>query len=70
MILIDDIVLEINKDIVKRNLCKEDFEQIYVNDQNLLYKTDFQVGILKDGWYLKNAVWSGSGVIHPTCSNN
>jgi len=70
MILIDDIVLEINKDIVKCNLCKEDFEQIYVNDQNLLYKTNFQVGILKDGWYLKNAVWSGSDVIHPTCSNN
>lgn len=70
MIPIDDIVLEINKDIVKCNLCKEDFEQIYVNDQNLLYKTNFQVGTLKDGWYLKNAVWSGSDVIHPTCSND
>ena len=70
MIPIDDIVLEINKDIVKCNLCREEFEQIYVNDQNLLYKTNFQVGTLKDGWYLKNAVWSGSDVIHPTCSNN
>ena len=69
MIPIDDIVLEINKDIVKCNLCQEDFEQIYVNDQNLLYKTNFQAGTLKDGWYLKNAVWSGADVIHPTCSN-
>ena len=69
MIPIDNIVLGINKDIVRCNLCREDFEQIYVHDQELLYKKHLKYGELKEGWYLKNAIWSGSEVIHPTCSN-
>jgi uncharacterized protein with PIN domain len=69
LIPIDDIILEINSDIVKCSLCLEDFDQIYINDQDLLYKVNLQNGKLKDGWYLKNAVWSGSETIHPTCSN-
>jgi len=61
--------LEINSDIVKCSLCLEDFDQIYINDQDLLYNANLQTGKLKDGWHLKNAVWSGSETIHPTCSN-
>lgn len=70
MICIDDIVLGINKDIVKCNLCYEEFDQVYINDQELLYKTNLQQGKLKDGWYLKNAIWTGSSdVVHPSCLN-
>jgi len=70
MIAIDKIILGINKDIVKCNLCHEEFEQVYIDDQDLLYKTNLLQERLKDGWYLKNAVWTGSSdVVHPTCLN-
>ena len=70
MICIDDIVLGINKDMVKCNLCHEEFDQVYINDQDLQYKINLQQGKLKDGWYLKNAIWTGSSdVVHPTCLN-
>ena len=64
MIPIDNIVLGINKDIVRCNLCREDFEQIYVHDQELLYKKLLKYGELKEGWYLKNAIWSGSVIFN------
>jgi hypothetical protein len=74
MILIDEIMLGLNEDIVKCSLCCEDFEQIFIDDHDLHYKTNFKEKFvlsheLKEGWYLKNAIWSGTEVIHPTCSN-
>merc|ERR1711963_532215 len=54
----------------KENNRKEEFDQIYIHDQNLLYKSNPKYSNLKEGWYLKNASWSSSSeVIHPTCSN-
>jgi len=70
MIAIDNIILGINNDIVKCSLCHEMFDQVYINDQDLLYKSNLQQEGLKDGWYLKNAIWNGnSDVVHPTCLN-
>ena len=70
MIPIDNILLAVNNDIVKCSLCHEEFDQIYIHDQNLLYKSNPKYSNLKEGWYLKNAAWSSSSeVIHPTCSN-
>jgi len=69
MIPIDNILLAINNDIIKCNLCCEEFDQIYIHDQDLLYKANSKYEKFKEGWYLKNAIWSGTEVIHPTCSN-
>ena len=69
MIPIDEILLAINEDIVKCHLCREDFEQIFIDDQEYRYNANPFYAGLNEGWYLKNAVWSGSNVIHPTCSN-
>jgi len=70
MIPIDNILLAVNNDIIKCNLCNEEFEQIYIHDQDLLYKSNSKYANLAEGWYLKNATWSTSSeVIHPTCSN-
>merc|ERR1712226_176682 len=69
MIPIDNILLAVNNDIIKCNLCHEEFEQIYIHDQDLLYKANSKYEKLTEGWYLKNAIWSASEVIHPTCSN-
>jgi len=71
MIPIDNILLALNNDIIKCNLCNEEFEQIYIHDQDLLYKSNSKYAKLAEGWYLKNATWSTSSeVIHPTCSNS
>lgn len=70
MILIDNIVLAVNNDIIKCNMCQEEFDQIYIHDQDLSYSYNPKYAKLKEGWYLKNAAWSStSEVIHPTCSN-
>lgn len=70
MIPIDEIIIGLNEDILRCSLCCEDFEQVFIDDQNLRYKTNPIYGELKEGWYLKNAIWSSSEVIHPTCSND
>ena len=69
MIPIDNILLAVNNDIIKCNLCCEEFDQIYIHDQDLLYKANSKYEKFKEGWYLKNAIWSGTEVMHPTCSN-
>lgn len=70
MIAIDNIILGINNDIVKCSLCREEFDQVFINDQDLMYKSNLQLEGLKEGWYLKNATWSyNSDVVHPTCLN-
>ena len=70
MIPIDDILLAVNNDIIKCNMCDEEFDQIYIHDQDLSYIYNPKYSKLKEGWYLKNAAWSStSEVIHPTCSN-
>jgi len=70
MIPIDNILLAVNNDIIKCNMCDEEFDQIYIHDQDLSYVYNPKYAKLKEGWYLKNAAWSStSEVIHPTCSN-
>ena len=70
MIPIDNILLAVNNDIIKCNMCHEEFDQIYIHDQDLSYSYNPKYAKLKEGWYLKNAAWSStSEVIHPTCSN-
>jgi len=69
MVRVDEIMIALNEDITKCKLCCEEFEQVFIDDQDHLYTPNREYRLLKEGWYLKNAIWSGSDLIHPTCSN-
>ena len=67
MILIDEIE---GTKAFKCKLCCEEFEQIFIDDQEHVWKGKMKInGKLKEGWYLKDAIRCDGNLIHPTCSN-